>query len=382
MAFWQPASATRESAQGSLATTTSSDSEGRACPARVAIPSTRGGGKLAAAAGPAKAQPKKKPREEQQPDKRAEAECPAKTGGRPREGQQELAKPPSAAPAAKSVIKYQKPHQAEDMPLLEQCEELLARGDANLPRRIHGPGYKATVSRKRFAQRSPKITCLCSGLSKQGGQPLCQAVYETSFDRHSRLFTITETGEHGKGASDKAKAEAQPAATPAAKPAAKHAAKPAADQKKKKQYVSRCNDMLKLPQVYKKQLPEEQVVHPRFLVAEANLWSRNPELNGGQRPFKVSTAAGFRQPTKKRESVDVCVQLVCTSCALPSVPAEASCTWMGSVQYSKTSRQLIIGVQGQRINRQTKAGGLVTQEQRSLLQSSSARAALGRLVPL
>ena len=42
------------------------------------------GGKRAAAAGPAKAQPKKKPRQAQQPDREADAECPAKTGGRPR----------------------------------------------------------------------------------------------------------------------------------------------------------------------------------------------------------------------------------------------------------------------------------------------------------
>ena len=83
---------------------------------------------------------------------------------------------------------------AEDMLLQEQRAALVERGHEHLLKRIHGSGFRVTVSRKRWT-RAPRLECLCAGVGdKKGHQPRCNAVYTAEWSSTQHLFTVFEVG--------------------------------------------------------------------------------------------------------------------------------------------------------------------------------------------
>ncbi|OLQ14305.1 hypothetical protein AK812_SmicGene1580 [Symbiodinium microadriaticum] len=139
-------------------------------------------------------------------------------------------------------------------------------GRANLPARIHGPGFRPCVSKRRIKERCARAFCLCAGEDARRA-PKCTVVYTGIYCAATKLFTIEETGSHHRPAEGEQVQEAS-------------ARKPRRN----------CRAlMLDLPEVYTKTV-QQQPKSTLDFVQQANKWSRDPDNfkgSEGEKPFKV-----------------------------------------------------------------------------------------------
>ena len=165
-------------------------------------------------------------------------------------------------------------------------------GRANLPARIHGPGFRPCVSKRRIKERCARAFCLCAGEDARRA-PKCTVVYTGIYCAATKLFTIEETGSHHRPAEGEQVQEAS-------------ARKPRRN----------CRAlMLDLPEVYTKTV-QQQPKSTLDFVQQANKWSRDPDNfkgSEGEKPFKVSVMSGFKFPGNKTPTY---LLLQCSSCAI------------------------------------------------------------------